>query len=62
MAQVKTFEELQIGDIFITNWIDGTIIKLTVQEKTQYRLVIPEKLGGIDISLEEFFVIGNKIK
>lgn len=60
MAEVKSFDELQPGDVFLTEDWNGNPIKLTVEEKTDCGLVIPEELGGIDISLDEFYVVGKK--
>lgn len=55
MAIVKSYDELNIGDQFLTeDWNDNPI-KLTVSEKID-GLVLTEELGGIDISLEQFYV------
>ncbi|MCH8490223.1 MAG: hypothetical protein LAT81_09895 [Oceanicaulis sp.] len=57
MTEVKSFDELQVGDIFLTEWIDGKPIKLTVAEKTECGLVIPVELGGVDVSLDKYVVV-----
>lgn len=57
MGILKTFEELQVGDVFLTEWIDGNPIKLTVERKTDDGLVIPKELGGFDVSMDEFYVV-----
>lgn len=59
MAELKRFDELEIGDIFLTEWIDGSPIKLTVERKTDDGLVIPQELGGMDVCMDEFYVVGH---
>lgn len=59
MTELKSFDELEIGDVFLTEWIDGSPIKLTVEIKTDDGLVIPKELGGLDFFLEEFYVVGH---
>lgn len=61
MAQIKTFEELEIGDIFLTEDINGGAVKLTVKEKfDDDRLILVHEINGFDLSLEEFYVVGHK--
>jgi hypothetical protein len=58
MAAFVSFEELEIGDQFLTEWIDGTPIKLTVKEKTEDGEVLVEETD-LDISLDHFYVVDN---